>query len=45
MSYYYLFEKHQLRPEGGRIRLPDRPGFGIELDESRIEKRTLVQWS
>ena len=45
MSYYYLFEKHQLRPEGGRIGLPHRPGFGIELDDSRIEKRTLVQWS
>jgi L-alanine-DL-glutamate epimerase-like enolase superfamily enzyme len=45
MSYYYLFEKHPLRVERGRIRLPERPGFGIELDETRIEKRTLVQWS
>lgn len=45
MSYYYLFEKQPLRVERGRIRLPERPGFGIELDEAKIEKRTLVPWS
>lgn len=44
MSYYYLFEKDPPRVERGRIRLPERPGFGIELDETKIEKRTLVQW-
>ncbi len=40
MDSYYYFEKHQLRPDSGRIALPDRPGFGIELDESKIVKQT-----
>ncbi|HSB60859.1 MAG TPA: enolase C-terminal domain-like protein [Vicinamibacteria bacterium] len=33
------FEKEPLVPVGGRIALPTRPGFGIELDESKIQKR------
>jgi L-alanine-DL-glutamate epimerase-like enolase superfamily enzyme len=36
MQSYYHFEKHQLAPVNGHIELPDRPGFGIEFDESRI---------
>jgi L-alanine-DL-glutamate epimerase-like enolase superfamily enzyme len=43
MSSYYHFEKHQIKPVDGRIALPDRPGFGIEFDQSRIEKQTLVR--
>lgn len=39
---YYVFEKHQLKPENGKIELPERPGFGIELDESKIEKQAAV---
>jgi L-alanine-DL-glutamate epimerase-like enolase superfamily enzyme len=39
MRSYYFFEKHQPTPVNGRIELPDRPGFGIELDESKIESR------
>ncbi|MFC1541549.1 enolase C-terminal domain-like protein [Candidatus Latescibacterota bacterium] len=31
------FEKNPLVPKNGQIELPDRPGFGIELDESKIE--------
>ena len=45
MSSYYHFEKHQLIPEGGRIALPERPGFGIELDPAKVEKETVVKWS
>jgi L-alanine-DL-glutamate epimerase-like enolase superfamily enzyme len=45
MSYYYEFEKHILRPEIGKITLPERPGFGIVLDEAKIEKQTQVSWS
>lgn len=44
MSSYYHFEKHKLVPVNGRIALPDRPGFGIEFDESKVEKQTLVKW-
>ncbi len=45
MQSYYFFEKHQLRPVNGKIALPERPGFGIELDESRMENRRLMRWS
>lgn len=37
MSTYYYFEKHAPQPVDGMIQLPDRGGFGIELDESKIE--------
>lgn len=36
---YYYFEKHAPVPVDGRIELPDRPGFGIEFDETRVESR------
>ena len=44
MHGYYDFEKHQLRPVDGMLELPDRPGFGIELDESKIEDIRPVSW-
>ena len=43
MESYYHFEKHQLTPVQGRIALPERPGFGIELDETKIEKQGRAQ--
>jgi len=44
MRSYYYFEKHQLTPVNGKIALPDRPGFGIELDESKITDKKLLTW-
>ena len=44
MQSYYHFEKWQPAPSGGRIALPERPGFGIELDPSRVLKQTPVSW-
>jgi L-rhamnonate dehydratase len=44
MSNYYDFEKYQPRPIDGMLELPDRPGFGIELDESKIEDIRPVTW-
>jgi len=44
MSNYYEFEKHQLTPVDGMLELPDRPGFGIELDESKIQEIRPVSW-
>jgi len=41
---YYYFEKNQPTPAGGRIALPDRPGFGIEFDPARVEKQTQAKW-
>jgi len=44
MRTYYCFEKQPLQPAGGEISLPERPGFGIELDESKIERQQLARW-
>jgi L-alanine-DL-glutamate epimerase-like enolase superfamily enzyme len=44
MQSYYWFEKQQPAPVKGRIPLPDRPGFGIELDPAKTLKRTPVSW-
>jgi L-rhamnonate dehydratase len=44
MQNYYEFEKHQPRPINGMLELPDRPGFGIELDESKIQDIRPVSW-
>ena len=44
MSNYYDFEMHQPRPVDGMLELPDRPGFGIELDESKIADIRPISW-
>lgn len=44
-NWKYYFEKDPPLPNGGRITPPERPGFGIELDEDRVEKQTRVRWS
>ncbi|MDZ7607637.1 MAG: enolase C-terminal domain-like protein [Cyclobacteriaceae bacterium] len=36
------FEKYPIVPVNGTIALPDRPGFGIELDEKKVEKMEVV---
>jgi L-alanine-DL-glutamate epimerase-like enolase superfamily enzyme len=45
MRSYYHFEKHQPMPVNGRFALPDGPGFGIEFDDAKVEKRTKVSWA
>jgi len=45
MSTYYHFEKQPLKVERGKIALPERPGFGIELDPAKVEKQTRMEWS
>ena len=44
MSSYHHFEKDPPRLAGGQIALPERPGFGIELDPAKIEKQARVEW-
>jgi hypothetical protein len=44
MRNYYNFEKHQPKPVNGILELSDRPGFGIELDESKIADIRPVSW-
>ena len=45
MSSYPHFEKAPLSPSGGKIALPERPGFGNELDPAKVEKQPVMQWS
>jgi L-rhamnonate dehydratase len=45
MKSYYHFEMWQPTPTAGKIALPERPGFGIELDPSRVLKQTTLTWS
>jgi L-alanine-DL-glutamate epimerase-like enolase superfamily enzyme len=45
MASYHHFEKDPPRLDRARIALPERPGFGIELDPGKVEKQTLVRWS
>jgi len=41
---YYHFEKNAPRAVNGKLTLPDKPGFGIELDSSNINKREIITW-
>ena len=43
-SRYYDFENHLPGPVNGMLELPDRPGFGIQLDESRIADIRSISW-
>ena len=40
----YYFDKNQIVPKNGQVTIPDLPGLGVELDESKVVKRELV-WS
>jgi L-alanine-DL-glutamate epimerase-like enolase superfamily enzyme len=42
---HQFFLKTPLKPVGGVVRIPDTPGLGMDLDESRIESQRLVRWS
>lgn len=44
MRTYYHFEKDPPMPVRAHFVLPTEPGFGITLDESRIESRTVLNF-
>ena len=43
MASYYYFEKVDPKPVNGRIRLPETPGFGIEIDPAKAVRQTTVR--
>jgi L-rhamnonate dehydratase len=45
MAGYHHFEKEPPHPDRAHFALPERPGFGIELNPATIEKQTQVHWS
>lgn len=42
MASYYHFEKNPPLPVKAHIALPQRPGFGIELDPAKVESQKLM---
>jgi L-rhamnonate dehydratase len=45
MRSYYHFEKHPPVPKSAHFELPDAPGYGIELDDTKVESRQQMHWS
>jgi L-rhamnonate dehydratase len=45
MKSYYYFEKHPPAPKNAHFELTDAPGYGIELDDAKIESREKIHWS
>ncbi len=45
MKSYYHFEKNPPVLTRAHFALPDAPGFGIELDEAKVESREQIHWS
>jgi len=41
---HQFFLKTPIRPEGGYVTLPDGPGLGLELDETKIRSRRELKW-
>ncbi|MDA0206199.1 MAG: mandelate racemase [Acidobacteria bacterium] len=45
MKDYYYFDKYAPVVVNGQLDLSDRPGFGMELDDAKIEARELMDWA
>lgn len=45
MQSYYHFEKNPPVLTRAHFALPDTPGYGIELDDAKIESREQMHWS
>lgn len=44
-GYYHHFEKNPPKATAGKLSLPERPGFGIEIDPAKVEKQSIASWS
>ncbi|HEV2691214.1 MAG TPA: enolase C-terminal domain-like protein [Bryobacteraceae bacterium] len=45
MKSYYHFEKNPPVLKNAHLLLPEGPGYGIELDDAKIESRELMHWT
>jgi L-alanine-DL-glutamate epimerase-like enolase superfamily enzyme len=45
MRSYYHFEKNAPAPKNAHFDLPAGPGYGIEFDETKVEKQEQMKWS
>ncbi len=39
-----FFLAHPIRPVDGQITVSDRPGLGLEIDDSKVSRRRTVEW-
>lgn len=39
-----FFLAHPVKPVDGQITVSDRPGLGLEIDESKVTKRRKIEW-
>ena len=39
-----FFLAHPIKPVDGQITVSDRPGLGLEIDESKVTKRRRIEW-
>jgi L-rhamnonate dehydratase len=45
MKSYYHFEKNPPLLQNAHFALPDAPGYGIELDDAKVESKEQKHWS
>jgi L-rhamnonate dehydratase len=45
MRSYYHFEKNPPVLKEAHFALPENPGYGIELDDSKVESREQMHWT
>ncbi len=45
MRSYYHFEKNAPAPKNAHFELPTAPGYGIEFDETRVERQEQLKWT
>src|SRR5437763_8494519 len=41
---HQFFLKNPLKPQGGAVSLPETPGLGMELEESKIQEERVLRW-
>ncbi|MDE3196460.1 MAG: mandelate racemase, partial [Acidobacteriota bacterium] len=45
MQSYYFFEKNPPALDKAHFALTDRPGYGIEIDDAKVESKSAVTWN
>jgi L-rhamnonate dehydratase len=45
MNSYYHFEKNPPVLKSAHFGLPEAPGYGIELDEKKVESQEMMRWN
>jgi L-alanine-DL-glutamate epimerase-like enolase superfamily enzyme len=45
MNSYYHFEKNPPVLKNAHFALPEAPGYGIELDEKKVESQEMMRWN